>query len=200
MQKNTQSRVFESGYVNMIIMLFGISNVGKTVTGEKLAEKLNYTFIDMDKEIKKRFQMSLEEFMQKNPYALERSKVKGKVLKDLIEEHKDNVVIAVSPIWYARNFNYLLDLERVMAIELQDSKENIFKRLVFSDKDDNVFKDDEYKEQHKDYYIKEIHEDIVYARRVFKKIKNKCFINNRSVDQIVDELMIIIQNKSMERT
>jgi shikimate kinase len=28
----------------MVIMLFGISNVGKTVTGEKLAEKLNYAF------------------------------------------------------------------------------------------------------------------------------------------------------------
>ena len=32
----------------MVIMLFGISNVGKTVTGEKLAEKLNYTFFDLD--------------------------------------------------------------------------------------------------------------------------------------------------------
>lgn len=28
---------------DMIIMLFGISNVGKTVTGEKLAQKLNYS-------------------------------------------------------------------------------------------------------------------------------------------------------------
>lgn len=181
-------------------MLFGISNVGKTVTGEKLAEKLNYTFIDMDREIKKRFQMSLEEFMQKYPYAFERSKVKGKVLKDLIEEYKDNIVIAVSPIWYARNFNYLLDLERVIAIELQDSEENIFERLVFSDKDDNVYKDDEYKEQHKDYYIKDIHEDIVYTRKVFKKIKNKYFINNRPVDQVVDDLLIIIQNISTEKT
>lgn len=37
----------------MLIMLFGIVNVGKTVTGEKLAEKLNYTFLDLDEEIKK---------------------------------------------------------------------------------------------------------------------------------------------------
>lgn len=39
----------------MIIMLFGISNVGKTVTGEMLAKKLNYSFLDLDEEIKKRF-------------------------------------------------------------------------------------------------------------------------------------------------
>jgi shikimate kinase len=37
----------------MVIMLFGISNVGKTVTGEKLAEKLKYTFLDLDEEKKR---------------------------------------------------------------------------------------------------------------------------------------------------
>jgi len=41
----------------MVILLFGISNVGKTVTGEKLAEKLGYSFLDLDEEIKKRLQM-----------------------------------------------------------------------------------------------------------------------------------------------
>ena len=180
-------------------MLFGVSNVGKTVTGAKLAEKLNYIFIDLDEEIKKRFQMTLEEFMRKNPYPYERSKVKGKILRDLIEEYKDDIVIAVSPIWYARNFNSLLDLERVIAIELQDSEEHIFERLVFSDENDNIYKDDEYKEQNKVYYIKDIHEDIVYARKLHKKIINKYFINNCSIDQVVDELMITIQNETMMR-
>ena len=109
------------------------------------------------------------------------------------------MVIAVSPIYNARNFNSLLDLEQVIAIELQDSEEHIFERLVFSDEKDNVYKDDAYKEEHKDYYIKDIHEDIVFARGVFKKIENKYFINNRSVDQVVDELMVIIQNIEQDR-
>lgn len=39
----------------MVIMLFGVMNVGKTVTGEKLAEKLNYYFHDLDEEIKRGF-------------------------------------------------------------------------------------------------------------------------------------------------
>ena len=89
------------------------------------------------------------------------------------------------------------DLEQVIAIELQDSEEHIFERMVFSDENDNIYKDAAYKEEHKDYYIKDIHEDIVYARRIFKKIENKYFINNRSVDQVVDELMAIIQNISI---
>jgi shikimate kinase len=177
----------------MIIMLFGISNVGKTVTGEKLSEKLNYSFFDLDEEIKRRFQMTLETFMKENPYSHERSKIKGKILKDLVKEHNDNRVIAVSPIFYARFFNSLIDLEQVIAIELQDSEEHIFERLVFSDENDNIYHDDAYKAQHKDYYIKDIHEDIVYARKLFKKIKNKYFINNQSVDKVVDELIVMIQ-------
>lgn len=183
----------------MIIMLFGISNVGKTVTGEKLAEKLKYSFIDLDEEIKRRFQTTLEKFMQDYPYSHERYKIKGKILKDLLKEYKDNMVIAVSPIYYARNFNSLLDLEQVIAIELQDSEEHIFERMVFSDENDNIYKDDAYKEEHKDYYIRDIHEDIVYAKRVFKKIENKYFIDNRPVDQVVDELMVIIQSITVNK-
>jgi len=183
----------------LIIMLFGIANVGKTVTGKKLAKELNYTFLDLDEEIKKRFKTTLEKFMQDYPYPLERAKVKGKILKDLLEEYKDNIVIAVSPIYYARNFNSLLDLDKVIAIELQDSEEHIFKRLVFSDENDNIYKDDAYKEKHKDYYMRDIHEDIVYARRTLKKIENKYFIDNQSVEQVVDELMVIIQNISRSK-
>ena len=181
----------------MVIMLFGVTNVGKTVTGEKLAKKMNYAFLDMDEEIKKRFRTTLEKFMQEHPFSYERGQIKGKLLKDLLKEYKDNIVIAVSPIYYARFFNSLINLENVIAIELQDSEEHIFERLVFSDENDNVYKDGEYKEEHKEYYINDIHEDIVYLRNVFKKIKNKYFINNRSVDQVVAELMAIIQGISV---
>lgn len=40
----------------MVILLFGVSNVGKTVTGEILARKLNYIFFDLDEETKKKIQ------------------------------------------------------------------------------------------------------------------------------------------------
>lgn len=180
--------------VNMIIMLFGISNVGKTVTGQKLAERLNYSFYDLDEEIKKKFQITLEKFMKDYPYSHERYKIKGGILKDLVYEYKDDMVIAVSPIYYARNFNLLLHLEQVIAIELQDSEEHIFERMVFSDENDNIYKDDAYKEEHKDHYLRDIHEDVVCVKRVFKKIENKYFVDNRPVDKVVDELMVIIQD------
>jgi len=180
----------------MRVMLFGVSNVGKTVTGKMLAEKLEYSFADLDEEIKKRFQTTLEIFMHDYPYQHERYEIKEKILRDLLNEYKDNLVIAVSPIFHARYFNSLLNMERVIAIELQDSEEHIFERLVFSDENDNVYKDDAYKEKHKDYYMRDIHEDIVYVKRVFEKIENKYFINNRPVNQVVDDLLIMIRNIS----
>lgn len=110
----------------------------------------------------------------------------------MLNEYKDNMVIAVSPIYQARNFNSLVDMEQVIAIELQDSEKNIFERMVFCNENDSVYQDGAYKEEHKDYYIKNIHEDIINARKLFKKIKHKYFMNNRSVDQVVDELIDMI--------
>lgn len=182
----------------MVILLFGLTNVGKTVTGKKLAEKLEYSFYDLDEEIKKMYEITLEEFMHIYPYQHERYKIKGNILKTLIEKHPNNTVIAVSPIYYARNFNCLIDLEHVIAIELQDSKEHIFERLVFSDENDNLYWDDEYKQKHKNYYLKDIHEDIVYSREVYKNIQNKYFINNKPVDEVADELIDMITRISVK--
>ena len=47
----------------MNILLFGISNVGKTTIGRIIAEKLGYDFYDLDEEIKKRYEMTLQEFV-----------------------------------------------------------------------------------------------------------------------------------------
>ena len=39
----------------MKIILFGVSNVGKTTMGTRLAERLGYSFYDLDEEVKKEF-------------------------------------------------------------------------------------------------------------------------------------------------
>ena len=44
----------------MKILLFGVSNVGKTTTGELLAERLRFKFYDLDEEVKSCLGMTLE--------------------------------------------------------------------------------------------------------------------------------------------
>lgn len=183
----------------MIILIFGISNVGKTEVGKKLAEKMEYPFFDLDEEIKKTFQTTLEEFVKNNPWIYERQVIKGNVLRKTVEENGNDMVIAVSPIYYARNFNNLLKRENVIGVELQDTEEHIFERLVFSDENDNVYKDDEYKMQHKKYYIKEIHEEIMYLKRSFQKIQWKYFMDNKSVEQVAEELFRMLPEKMEEK-
>lgn len=56
----------------MVILLFGLSNVGKTTTGRILAEKLGYTFLDLDAEIKNNYQMTVDEFQKMYPLPRER--------------------------------------------------------------------------------------------------------------------------------
>lgn len=186
------------GGETLIILIFGVSNVGKTAIGKRLSKKLNYSFFDLDHEIKVSFQTTLEKFMEENPWPYERYKKKGDILKKIITDNEDNMVIAVSPIYDARNFNSLLDKEQVIAVELQDTEEHIFERLVFTDENDNICRDDEYKNAHKDYYIREIHEDIVYVRKTFKKIRWKYFIDNKSVDQAAEELFEMVPEKFRE--
>ena len=80
----------------MIILLFGVSNIGKSVTGKLLAEKLGYDFYDVDEEVKKSLHVSLEQFVS-NGTLYERDQIRCLIINGLIKDTKHNV-IAVRPL------------------------------------------------------------------------------------------------------
>ena len=49
---------------DMNILLFGVTNVGKTTTGQIMADILEIEFYDVDEEIKKKYNTTLEEFVK----------------------------------------------------------------------------------------------------------------------------------------
>lgn len=55
---------------NLTILLFGVSNVGKTTVGKILADKLKYIFWDLDDEVKRFYNTTLEEFVHAGTLAL----------------------------------------------------------------------------------------------------------------------------------
>ena len=82
-------------------------------------------------------------------FLLERDAIRCRILKHLV--HKTgNKAIAVTPMSCIKDIRYLFSSPDAVSIELTDSAENIFDRLVFSDENDVIYKDDDYKNQHKE--------------------------------------------------
>lgn len=174
----------------MKILLFGISNVGKTTIGTILAKELGYSFYDLDEEVKKEFQMTLEEFVHTENLRW-RDQKRGLIIKKILSK-EENMVFVISPISYTDNFGKRIIMEDdILSIELVDTPANIFDRLVFSDIDDTIYKDDDYKNQRRDYYMSDIKADLEWYGNVYSKIgiKNRFEINNDSPKTAVKRLI-----------
>lgn len=173
----------------MKILLFGISNVGKTTIGTMLAKELGYRFYDLDEEVKEEFQMTLEEFVHTENLRW-RDQKRGRIIKKILAK-EENMVFVISPISYTDNFGKRITEDDILSIELVDTPANIFDRLFFSDINDTIYKDDDYKNQRRDYYMSDIKADLEWYGNVYSKIgiKNKFEINNDSPETAVKRLI-----------
>jgi shikimate kinase len=171
----------------MNIALFGVSNVGKTVIGRLLAKKLEYSFYDLDEEVKKHMKVTLEEFV-KTGSLLYRDQIRCKLIDNLTKK-QDNKVLAITPLSHIKSIRYLFSSEDTLAIYLQDTAENIFERLVFSDENDCVYEDNEYKNANRLYYLSDIQDDLFWYGMVFSEIKNIFNMEGNSPDVVVDEII-----------
>jgi shikimate kinase len=172
----------------MTILLFGVSNVGKTVTGALLAHRLGYDFYDLDEEIKQHLNTTLEDFVSSRTLR-ERDQIRCDLINALISL-KGNKVIAITPLSYIQAILPLLSSTDIISIELIDLAENIFERLVFSDENDIIYKDDDYKNEHRDYYLSDIIKDLEWYGSVCADIKHRFHISGRLPEDVVDALIL----------
>ena len=171
----------------MNILLFGVSNVGKSVTGELLAEYLGYNFFDLDDVVKAELGITLEEFVSTGTL-FERDRLRCDIIHSLTYI-KANKVIAVTPLSYIQEIMPLLSSPDVMAIELRDSAENIFDRLVFSDENDVIYKDDDYKNARADHYLSEIRKDLEWYGSVYSILEHHFDISGRTPEETAKALV-----------
>ena len=109
----------------MKILIFGMCNIGKSTVGEFLARKIGYDFIDMDAKIKEKYGTMLG-FQDEYNDQYERDELRAEMISSWIKEN-ENVVIALSPIAYLDAYE-----------DLTNRTENVFKRLEFTDDNDNL--------------------------------------------------------------
>ena len=174
----------------MNILLFGISNVGKSTIGKVLAKETNFDFYDLDDEVKKEFNCTLEEFVNTGTL-YERDTKRIQVLSKILSK-TGNKIIAVTVLAHKELIDKIWLFDEVYTIELQDSVENIFDRLVFSDENDVIYKDDEYKNKHKDYYMYEIREDQIFYGKVWEDIGTKINVDNRAPIDVANEIIELL--------
>ncbi len=176
----------------MKILLFGISNVGKSTIGKLLSKKIGYDFDDLDEEIKKQYG-KIDNFKLEYPFDYERHKRRGDILRKIIDKYVDNVVIAVSVINYSRFINDIIKDKDILAIQIQDKPENILKRLVYADEEDKIYPINISNIEEQEYYLKDIKKDIAYYKKIYGKIENKFDINGKLPEEATKELIKFIK-------
>jgi shikimate kinase len=173
--------------VLMNLILFGVSNVGKSVTGQLLAARLGFDFYDLDDEVKKFMGASIEEFVHTGSLFY-RDRIRCELI-NRITQTQANKVLAVTPLSHIESIRHLFLSSDTLAIELQDSAQHIFDRLLFSDENDHIYKDDEYKNQHRAFYISEIKKDISWYGGIYSEIKNKFDMGGGPPEAVVDQII-----------
>lgn len=178
----------------MKILLFGVTNVGKSTIGKMLSKELNYDYDDLDDEIKRQYK-KIDKFKKEYPYDYPRHQKRAKILLDIINKYDNNVVIAVSPIFFKEFISPILEMPNVLAIELQDRPEYILERLQYLDEEDNVYPIIIRTKAERQYYLREIKADIKYYQKVYCKIENKFDINGESAEEATKRLTKYVQGK-----
>jgi shikimate kinase len=174
----------------MIIYLVGMSCVGKTTIGKLLADKIGYSFYDLDKEIQNYYKKPIER-IQDECLTMNGYREKASVVLDKLLSKNINSVISGTPS--GLKFSYLQVYKRHMdkeliSICLNDSFENVLDRLTFYDKDSNPITE-KLDESKKNRYLKEIRADYNFFKDSYKRADFQINIEGVSLDKI-PELII----------
>ena len=159
----------------MKLLIWGISNVGKTTIGKELAKKINYKFYDIDDEIIKMYG-SIDLFQEEFPNDENRFCIKELIMLNIIENGENNFIMAVSPI-FSKNIVEELLMTNTKSIEIIDTSEAIYDRLILEGEDAL-----EYKEKHKEHYMREIKWNQFASYDEFSNIP-KVDISNQNIKE-----------------
>lgn len=164
----------------MKLLIWGVSNIGKTTIGKELSKKLNCKFYDVDDEIIDIYG-SIDNFQAIFSNDYDRFDEKEELMMNIIDTENNDFIMAVSPIFSSSVVEELLDTDTI-SIEIIDTPEAIYDRLILEDYDAL-----EYKEKHKDHYMQEIKWDQVVSFNEFKNIP-KVHIDNQTINEAVETI------------
>lgn len=188
----------------MIIYIVGISCVGKTTIGKMLAEKIDFSFFDLDIEIQNYYHKPIERIQDESFSMNDYREKASKVLDYLFSKNIDSVISGTPS---GLKYSYLQVYKKhkadkeLYSILLNDSCENVLNRLTFYDKDSNLIIE-ELDDSAKKRYLKKIKADYSYFKGSYHRADFKIDIKNINLREIpnliIDELQKTIKIASCQ--
>ncbi len=168
----------------MKIILIGFMGVGKTVIGKKLAKKLNIRWVDIDEEIEKREQKSIENIFEVYGEGYFRI-LENNLLKELVNQ--DNIVISTGGGILKKEENYSILKNEENVVFLDANVDTIIKNL--SSNKDEINRRPLLKTSINLY--KTI-ENLLYERyEKYISVSNfKIDTNDKNIDEVVSQILV----------
>jgi shikimate kinase len=173
----------------MKIFLCGISCIGKTSIGKHLADRINFEFFDLDREIEEYFGQSIEKLKTQHltEYSFRASKGSIVLKHIIVNKQNTNIIIALPPSGLMDSYYRTLKTVECIIIILVDKAENILKRIDFYDADSNKI-EKKLTEEDKKYYLGEIKKDMRYFGRTYHRAHLKIDIAGLDVENSVSKI------------
>jgi shikimate kinase len=158
------------GHCIMRIFLTGVSCVGKTTIGAQLAGLLQCRFFDLDAEIERFFETSIERlrnrYLMSHDFRLAASQALKYVLS---REDSSDCVIALPPSGLLGGYWKVVKGTRdATIVVLRDTPQNILNRITFYDIDSRPLQK-HLTDRERALYLREIASDIAYFNTSYRR-------------------------------
>ncbi|MGA7803509.1 shikimate kinase [Bradyrhizobium sp.] len=168
----------------MRIFLTGVSCVGKTTIGARLAGLLEYRFFDLDLETERFFETSIERLRNRYLTSHEFRLAASRALKQVLaREDSSDSVIALPPGGLLGGYWKVVNATpNATVVVLRDRPENILNRITFYDIDSRPLHK-VLTDQERELYLREIERDIAYFNRSYRRAQVSVDIAGRDPDE-----------------
>ena len=176
----------------MIVVLLGYMGSGKSTVGQKLAQRFDYKFLDLDYYIQKKFKTRIHDIF-KNKGEIYFRKIEAECVKEICENNID-IVIALgggTPC-YGNTLDYLLSKSSVNTIYLKASLDNLVKRLS-PEKNKRPIISNIGDENIKEFIAKHLFERSEFYDKAHYKIDT----NSLTLNQIVNRIELLFRVKPL---
>jgi len=176
------------------ILITGVSCVGKSSIGRRLAEILDCVFYDLDVELEHHFHMPISRLKALSLTGYSFRQKASRVLGRILHENCDrNLIVALPPSglrdWYWK----VIKKHGAIVIVLSDTPENILRRIVFYDDDSNRI-EKELDERERALYLREIRKDIAYFRRFYGKANFHVDLSGAGVAESTEKVKAALED------